>query len=404
LTQKSYFANLKLGIKDRGKLCNKTVFFTLNLSLHINKTEQKLIPPRKRNGRYWLFLLLLIPLIAIGGFNLSKTRSATTILGGETSLSKEALTKLGSILNPMASTPNQYQEEDLTFVFGGQIANSDELNDSGPPLVYFNTFLGQRAPFVTEGSPAHTLGIKSYEVQPGDTPASIAKHFNVTVETVLAVNDLRYGDYISPGEVLLILPVSGVLHKIQSYESLSDIASRYSVASDEIAKYNLLAADGSNLEEGQLIIVPNGKKYIGVAPPAYGKSLANYDDYYSFPTTGRNWGRMHDDNGVDISNSCGTEIFSAASGRVIEVSVSESRSSRLNGGYGNLIKIVHSNGTTTLYGHLLAALVNVGDQVSKGQLVAWMGGRPGSPGAGNSTGCHVHFEVRGARNPFVRYY
>jgi len=371
--------------------------------LHINKIKQKLIQSRKRNGRYWLFLLLLIPIIALAGFGLSKKRSATTILGGETSLSKEALTKLGSILNPIASPSSQDQDEDLTFIFGGQTGNLEDLNDPGPPLVYFNTFLGQRAPFVTEGSPAHTLGIKSYEVQPGDTPASIAKHFNITVETVLAVNDLRYGDYISPGEVLLILPVSGILHQIQADESLSDIASRYGVTSDEIAKYNLLAADGSNLEEGQLIIVPNGKKYIGMAPLAYGKSLANYDDYYSFPTTGHNWGRMHDNNGVDISNSCGTEIFAAASGRVIEVSVSESRSSRLNGGYGNLIKIVHPNGTTTLYSHLLAALVNVGDQVAKGQLIAWMGGRPGSPGAGNSTGCHLHFEVRGARNPFVRY-
>ena len=347
-------------------------------------------------------MLLVIPAVFLVGAGFSSSRSQTTLLGGKASLQEEVITKFENILG----SSNYYQEsnkEELTFVFGGQILDPKNLDDPGPPLIQFNTFLGQRSPFVSEGSQADNLGIKSYEVQPGDTPASIAKRFDITTETILASNDLRYGEYIRPGEILLILPVSGILHKVKPGESLTRISSRYEVDSDEVAKYNLLAADGSSLEVGQLVIVPNGKKRIGVTPPAFGRSLANYDDYYSFPTTGRNWGRLHSKNGIDISNSCGTEVYAAAGGKVIEVSTSESRSSRLNGGYGNLIKVSHLNGTATLYAHLLAALINEGDNVSKGELIAWMGGRPGSPGAGRSTGCHVHFEVRGAKNPFARY-
>ena len=65
-----------------------------------------------------------------------------------------------------------------------------------------------------------------------------------------------------------------------------------------------------------------------------------------------------------------------------------------NGGYGNYVVITHDNGTQTLYGHLSATDVNVGDSVSQGEVIGAMGS------TGDSTGPHLHFEIRGARNPF----
>jgi len=47
-------------------------------------------------------------------------------------------------------------------------------------------------------------------------------------------------------------------------------------------------------------------------------------------------------------------------------------------------------------------LVSSGQEVSQGEMIALIGGKPGTPGAGLSTGCHVHFGVRGSRNPFAR--
>lgn len=326
------------------------------------------------------------------------------LLGGKATLRDEVVAGIEGVFeSPFVPKETIQQQEEQIFVFGTPFVTNGVGEEFGTQLTQFNTFLGQRAPFVTEGSQADSLGIISYTVQPGDTPGSIAKQFGITTETVLSANDLRYGDYIGPGEVLLVLPTSGVLHKVVSGQTLASIAKQYTAKEDEIAKYNLIAADGSNLAAGQILIVPNGKKFIGVAPPAYGTSLAKYDNYYAFPTTGRNWGRRHDNNGVDISNSCGTEIYAAAAGTAYEIKTTNSTYRFANGGYGNYIKITHDNGTQTLYGHLLSVLVNEGDQVSKGQLIAWMGGRPGAAGSGNSTGCHLHFEVRGAKNPFIRF-
>jgi murein DD-endopeptidase MepM/ murein hydrolase activator NlpD len=65
-----------------------------------------------------------------------------------------------------------------------------------------------------------------------------------------------------------------------------------------------------------------------------------------------------------------------------------------NAGYGKYVVIKHPNGTQTLYSHLSSIIVNSGWHVIKGQVIGYVGS------TGKSTGCHVHFEIRGARNPF----
>jgi len=70
------------------------------------------------------------------------------------------------------------------------------------------------------------------------------------------------------------------------------------------------------------------------------------------------------------------------------------RTSGWNGGYGNYIVINHGNGTQTLYGHLSSLAVTVGKTVTRGEIIGYMGS------TGRSTGAHLHFEIRGAKNPF----
>jgi len=81
--------------------------------------------------------------------------------------------------------------------------------------------------------------------------------------------------------------------------------------------------------------------------------------------------------------------MAAADGEVIV-----SRNSGWNGGYGSYVVLRHSNGTQTLYAHLNSTAVGVGEKVSQGDIVGYMGN------TGKSTGVHLHFEVRGAKNPF----
>jgi hypothetical protein len=92
---------------------------------------------------------------------------------------------------------------------------------------------------------------------------------------------------------------------------------------------------------------------------------------------GYRWGVLH--GGIDIANSIGTPILAASDGVVIDAGPT--------GGYGNWVKLRHSDGTVTLYGHLSAWTVEVGQRVWAGDQIAKMGN------TGNSTGPHLHFEV-----------
>jgi murein DD-endopeptidase MepM/ murein hydrolase activator NlpD len=93
---------------------------------------------------------------------------------------------------------------------------------------------------------------------------------------------------------------------------------------------------------------------------------------------GMRWGRMHE--GIDIAAAMGTPIWAAAAGTVIHAG--------WLGGYGNLVVLDHGNGLATAYAHASAILVALGQSVSQGQTVALAGS------TGNSSGPHLHFEVR----------
>jgi murein DD-endopeptidase MepM/ murein hydrolase activator NlpD len=93
---------------------------------------------------------------------------------------------------------------------------------------------------------------------------------------------------------------------------------------------------------------------------------------------GMRWGRMHE--GIDISASSGTPIVAAAGGTVIHAG--------WLGGYGNLVVVDHGSGLATAYAHASSILVSLGQQVSQGQTIALVGS------TGNSSGPHLHFEVR----------
>jgi murein DD-endopeptidase MepM/ murein hydrolase activator NlpD len=99
-------------------------------------------------------------------------------------------------------------------------------------------------------------------------------------------------------------------------------------------------------------------------------------------------------NGIDIANPLfGTPIKAAADGKVIA-------SGEAPYAYGNWIVIDHENGISTLYGHLSVKKVSVGQVVKRGAVIGLMGGKPGTSGAGLSTGTHVHFTVY-ATNTFM---
>ena len=121
--------------------------------------------------------------------------------------------------------------------------------------------------------------------------------------------------------------------------------------------------------------------------PSQGSSLAWPVNGTLTSSFGARWGRMHE--GLDIAGPSGTPIGAAAPGTVIVAAFS--------GGYGNLVVVDHGGGLSTAYAHMSSIAVGVGQSVGQGATVGGMGT------TGNSTGVHLHFEVRvngAAQDPF----
>jgi hypothetical protein len=172
---------------------------------------------------------------------------------------------------------------------------------------------------------------------------------------------------------------------------------------DDPAQTMLAAGQAAFVDGGTITGSVDGMQIVTVAPAAsaalHSEELANGAAFaqeraerearlvrpmFVMPTKGvwtsgfgYRWGVLH--GGIDIANSIGTPITAAADGVVIDVGPTA--------GYGAWVKLRHSDGTVTLYGHINTWLVSKGERVMAGDQIATMGNR------GNSTGPHLHFEV-----------
>lgn len=263
------------------------------------------------------------------------------------------------------------------------------------------TIVGDEA-LLSETGPSGTIAnieegvsdgmISIYTVQRGDSVSSIAEMFNVSISTIEWANDIKKGAYIKEGQTLIILPISGVKYAVKSGDNLKSITSKYKGDIEEVLQYNNLKID-SVLVVGDTIIIPNGRIESTVSASGLAKTKSakpSYVGYYTRPIEGgRKSQGIHGYNGVDIAAPVGTPIYAAASGKVIV-----SKAYGWNGGYGIYSVIEHPNKTQTLYAHMVENASYLGQNVAQGQTIGYVGS------TGRSTGPHLHFEVRGAKNPF----
>ena len=232
--------------------------------------------------------------------------------------------------------------------------------------------------------------ISVYEVREGDTLSQIANMFGVSANTIKWANDLDRP--ISPGQTLVILPITGIEYTVKKGDTIASIAKRYEADSDEIRRFNSISDEA--LAVGVEIIIPNAEPHQAPAKTTKktygtGGGAKVASGWLVRPVSGVKTQGLHGYNGVDIGAPEGTAVYAAAAGEVII-----SKSGAWNGGYGNYIVIKHSNGVETLYAHLSSNAVSVGTWVNQGDLIGGVGS------TGKSTGQHLHFEVRGATNPF----
>lgn len=252
--------------------------------------------------------------------------------------------------------------------------------------------------------------ISVYVVRPGDTLSEIGQMFGVSVNTIIWANNLSGPSDIHPGDTLIILPVSGVQHTIQKGDTLKSIARRYNADANEIAQYNGLNP-AAPLPIGTTITIPGGELSVpstpspaarksavpskihsgGIHEPYLGGSGPALNGFFANPVPGGIITQgIHGWDAVDIGAPVGTPIHAAAAGKVIIAR----DNGAWNGGYGNYVVVNLDNGVQTLYAHMKRAAVHAGETVGKDQIIGYVGM------TGWTTGPHVHFEVRGAANPF----
>ncbi len=337
-----------------------------------------------------LFLLfLLVAQTAHGsvfstlvGFLTSSVGQVSALARQEEEIKTETNSQNIDLPEPTMSlaTSSPKAELDQTITGGSAIAS-----EAGP--------LGTSADLKDNQAPSDLISV--YTVHPGDTVAIVASMFNVSPNTILWANDLKKGSALKPGDTLVILPITGVQHLVKKGDTLKSIAKKYGGDVEEIANYNDLDLS-KDLVVGSTVIVPNGEESTIVSGPKTGQKVPakykgpSYAGYFMRPIVGgvRTQG-IHGHNAVDLAAHIGTPIYAAASGRVIIA-----KTGGWNGGYGNYVVIAHPNGTQTLYGHMNKVMTSVGARVDKGDQIGQLGS------TGHSTGPHVHFEIRGASNPF----
>lgn len=182
----------------------------------------------------------------------------------------------------------------------------------------------------------------------------------------------------------------GVVHVVESGQTLWRIARAYGIELDALARANDIT-DPSLIETGQLLFVPGATARLDVPPyraPKKKKNKKRDRDDWMWPVADpevlSRFGasrRAHDHQGIDVRGASGSPVVASRAGRVV-YSGSGMR------GYGKTVVVDHGDGTSSLYAHNSRLLVHSGEHVERGQAIAEVGR------SGNATTEHCHFEIR----------
>lgn len=347
--------------------------------------------------------------------NIAKLLLAGAVLfAGTSALSRQAEEKVASkkqlsecradiVQNMFARAGEQIKPEMPGYV----LASEGCVKAALPPVAFAPQVLAAIAggPVEINAPDNHQKSIIEYEITGDETIASLADKFGISADSIAWANNLSKSAELKTGQKLVIPPVSGVIHFAAAGDTLAQIAAKYQAKSEEIIAFNDLAGE-NDIYIGDVLMIPGGKivpppakkpastaaKSSSPAPSSSGLA-AMPADYFLCPVGApckRTQG-LHFRNAVDLTGGyCGAPIYAAASGTVIKAKIGG-----WNGGAGNNITISHMNGAvTTHYYHLQTVYVYQGQEVKKGDVIGTMGK------TGQSTGCHLHFEVGGAKNPF----
>ena len=209
---------------------------------------------------------------------------------------------------------------------------------------------------------------------------------------------------LSVGQKLKIPPVDGIVYKWKTSDSIDGIARKFKTTPEEILTWpenNLDLAD-PKIDSGTMVMVPGGSRALRTwVVPTFWRANAGAEksinsncdtsggsmvgtSTFLWPTSshlvsGNEYWSGH--LGLDIGAAGGAPVYATDGGVVVY-------SGPISGGYGLMVMIDHGNGFHSLYAHLSQIIVKCGQNVGQGRTIAYSGS------TGNSTGPHLHFEIR----------
>ncbi len=250
--------------------------------------------------------------------------------------------------------------------------------------------------------------VTSYTVGQGDSIFGIARDYNLKPESVLWANYDQLQDdpqMVEVGLTLNIPPTDGVYYKWREGDTLEKVAEKYKATVMDILTWpgNYLDVTNPKIDAGTYVMIPNGRGEFkqwtipvtfrpqSGANQTIGGQCSNFQNgpggtgVFIWPTTGQHvisgndfWdGHL----GIDIAAFTGDAVLAADSGWI-------TYAGPISGGYGNVVVMDHGNGFSTVYAHNSQVLVSCGQYVNQGKVIALAGS------TGNSTGPHLHFELR----------
>lgn len=257
-------------------------------------------------------------------------------------------------------------------------------------------------------------GVEQYEVQQGDTIFQIAERFGLQPESIAWANDRSIIGALRPGQRINVMPVDGAYHTVLVETTIRELAARYQVDPYAIidSEYNDLfgAEPDDPLPVGTQVVIPggiaetitwtprverveagSGSNSSGVARISFAVGEPGSCGLVDNPGGGGGWirplsgyqwvrGFTSYHTGVDLSAPAGTPVIAANGGTVVFAGWNSF-------GYGYAVVLAHGP-FTTLYGHLSSINVGCGQRVGAGQVIGGVGS------TGDSSGNHLHFEIR----------
>jgi murein DD-endopeptidase MepM/ murein hydrolase activator NlpD len=286
----------------------------------------------------------------------------------------------------------------ITVTLSGIIYRVSDVSASGSVLsgeytIGSNDLLSQGGSITTvlrtDNTNLSALKNRRYVVQQGDTLESIAKSFNISMDTIRWANPNLISPFtndIQVGWDLAIPEINGVLYAVRPGQTLEEIISLTNTNNDESNLFNIVELNQLtppyNLTAGTKLFIPDGNLFSQTVA-VEGIPRGVFTDPLSSPDCAgylyqRGFTYYHD--GVDLSKWDGCTISAVANGRVYYA------------GWENMsgltVKIDHGGGIHTYYYHLRDIYVKVGDRVQQGGAIGYMGS------TGNSTGTHLHFVLK----------